>query len=526
MIGWLALGEQPFATARVLSAFLGGDSSVSVDFRLRLLAATRDFATEPTDAMPNVPFDGTLQQSLRLDRSIVGSDGFGKVSTTWGELELGNIDGRYDDLLQSYSIDGRRVIVRAGAIGRPYDRFYPVFSGTATAWTLDEDLLRISLRDNSFLLEVPASPNLYAGTGDLQGGKDLKGKRRPLCFGYVSNVSPPLVIPVELLFQVHDGRTASIPAVYDRGSLLTSSGDYPSSGALRAATIPPGQYATCAIEGLFRLGGAAVGQITADVLGDARGGIFVSSTADIIRRLLVRSTKVSDPGDLLLSSFATLNEQNANPVGYWVEPDSSQTVREVVDLLLTGVGAWGDFRRDGFFKVARFDAPVGTPAGRYAKEDIFTIQGLPLPEAISPPPWRFRVTWGWNWTVQDDVVGTVGAARIAYLAQQFRTATPTLSTLGAKIKGAHPLAQDPQPIQGYFLDAEAAAAEADRRLALYGVPRSLYRIAVGFQAYAHDLGDVVHLTYPRWDLAAGKLVTIVAMSEDPDNGQVELTVFG
>lgn len=526
MIAASAIGELPLATSRALGAFIGGAGTLSLDFRIRLLAATREFATQPTDSLANVPFDGTLQQSLRLDRSIIASDGFGKMSKTWGEIELVNADGRYDDLPQSYSIDGRRIIVKAGAVNRSYDRFYAVFDGTATGWTAEEDVLRISVRDNGYRLEVPASPNLYDGTGGLQGTADLKGKRRPLSFGYTSNVSPPLVIPVELVFQVHDGRITSIPAVYDRGSILGFAGDFLTNAAMRAASVAPGTYVSCNAEGLFRLGGAAVGQITADVQGDTGGGGFVTSTADIIRRLLQRATKVADPGDLFVMSFDTLNSQKPDPIGFWIPPDSDQTVREVLDLLLAPVGAWGDFRRDGLFKVARFDAPGNIPVARYTPVDLFAIQRLPLPEAISPPPWRFRVTWGFNWTVQDDVAGAVGAARVAYLAEQFRVATPSPGILGDQIKAAHPLAQDPEPIQGYFLDANAAQMEADRRLALYSTTRSLYQITVGLQAYSHDLGDVIHLTYPRWDLIAGRLAVIVAMSEDPDNGQVGLTVFG
>lgn len=526
MISEAAIGELAVSAVRRFGFIAGGAGSLSIDFRQRVLAATREFATEPSDSMPNTPFDGTVQQSLRLDRSIIASDGFGKMSVTWGELELINADGRYDDLPSRFSIDGRRVIVRAGTIGRPYDRFYTVFDGTATGWSVQEDMLRIAVRDNGYRLQVPASGSLYAGTGALEGGTDLVGKRRPLSFGYVSNVSPPLVIPLELVFQVHDGRVLGIPAVYDRGSLLTFAGDYPTTDAMRSAPATPGTYTTCVAEGYFRLGGSAVGQVTADVQGDATGAGFVSTTADIVRRLLKHSTTLADPGDLVTWSFDKLNTQNPNAIGYWIPPDSNQTVREVIDALLVGVGGWADFRRDGLFKIARFDAPSGPPSARYTDVEIINIDTAPLPDAVLPPPWRYRVTWGWNWTPQTDVAGAVGAARVAYLAEQFRTSAPSVSTLGAQIKAAHPLAQDPEPIAAYYLDSAAAQTEADRRLALYAATRSLYRISVGLQAYGHDIGDVVHVTYPRWDLGTGRLLTIVAMSENPDDAQVELTVFG
>jgi hypothetical protein len=476
--------------------------------------------------MANTPFDGTLQQSLRLDRTILDNDGFGKMSVTWGELELLNADGQYDELAQSYAIDGRPILIKVGTMDRPYDRFYTVFRGTATGWSIEEDVVRITLRDNGYRLEVPASPNLYAGTGGLAGGSDLTGKRKPLCFGYADNVSPPLVIPLELVYQVHDGRCQAVSAVYDRGSVLTPDGDVPTADALRAAAIAPGHFLSCVAEGYMRLGGMPVGDVTADVQGDATGGVFVSKTAGVIRRLLSRAAGIQDPGELVVSSFTDLDTLQPADVGYWVAPDSAQTVREIADLLLGGIGAWGDFRRDGLFRVARFDAPAGAPSGRYSEVEIGNIARLALPARVSPPPWRFRVAWGRNWTVQTDLAGAVGAARVAYLAQEFRTAASSYTALATQIRTTHPLAQDPDPVSSYFRLQGPASDEADRLLLLYSTTRSLYQITLGLEPYIFDIGDMIFVTYPRWDLVDGKLLRIVAMSEDPDQGQVEVTAFG
>jgi hypothetical protein len=59
-------------------------------------------------------------------------------------------------------------------------------------------------------------PNVYAGTGGVDGGADLAGKRKPLCFGNPRNVSPVLLVPSLLIYQVHDGSVAGIDNVYDQ----------------------------------------------------------------------------------------------------------------------------------------------------------------------------------------------------------------------------------------------------------------------------------------------------------------------
>jgi hypothetical protein len=59
------------------------------------------------------------------------------------------------------------------------------------------------------------STNTYAGTGGLEGGTDLKGKPKPRA-GATLNVSAPLVDSANLIYQVHDGRSATCRRVRPR----------------------------------------------------------------------------------------------------------------------------------------------------------------------------------------------------------------------------------------------------------------------------------------------------------------------
>jgi hypothetical protein len=527
MINAGVIGELPLASFRQIEGRASGAASGRISFQFTIMAASQPFVTAADDALPHLQFTGRLKKPLALNRGISSGGGYGQMSVAVGELELENSDGFFDDLIERHAIDGRRVVVKVGAVGSSYDTFKTIFDGQAQGWDVEDDVLRIALRDAGYKLQVPASATVYTGTGQLDGTTDLTGKRHPLAFGYVENITPPLVIPGELLYQVHAGPVQSILANYDRGSPLTLSADYSTVAALRAATVPAAGFATCKAQGYFRLGSLPVGTVTADVQGDATTGVYASSTVAIIRRLLARSTSIVDPSGLVEHSFAALDAAQPAEVGYYLPPDSSETVRQVFNNLLGGIGGWGDFRRDGRFFVGRLEAPEeGRATAAYTKTHILDIKRDRLPQALSPPPWRHRVTWGRAWTQQTDLSAIVNQDRVAYLAQAFRAAASADTALGARLKAAYLLAQDPEPVQAYFRREVDAQGEADRLLALYSPARSVYRITLKLQPLIHEVGDVVRVSYPRWDLHHGRLLRITDIAEDLNGRQIQLEAFG
>src|SRR6185295_1368888 len=114
----------------------------------------------------------------------------------------------------------------------PYGDYFVIFNGTAADWNIDEQVVHLTLRDFGYKLNVPAQPNIYGGTGAQDGGADLASKRKPRAFGHVLNVSPPLVVPGLLVYQVHDGPVHNVVAVYDRGVALGKGADHATYAAL------------------------------------------------------------------------------------------------------------------------------------------------------------------------------------------------------------------------------------------------------------------------------------------------------
>src|SRR5215213_7440336 len=387
-----------------------------------IYAATREFATDPTDAMASTPFYGTVQKALRVERSIVDTNGFGRITMTWGELELINADGEYDDFIENYAIDGRRIVVKIGKLGKSYNTFVTVYDGTASDWHVAEDVLRVTLRDNGYLLEKPLQPNSYTGAGGKNGSEDLAGKTKPKTFGQASNVTAQIVDPAYLTYQVHDGPINAITAVYDMGAALTPTSDYASYEAMWAAraSVAPGQFSTSLAEGYFLLGGSPFGAVTADVQGDKTEGTYVNQTHSIVRRI-VALAGILDPYGLVTASFTTVGSTQPAIVSYFAPSDSGIQVADAVADLMGGIGGWGGFRRDGLFEVGIFALPSGTPKNNYTDVDILEISREALPDGVWPPPYRYRVAYDRNWTVQErSNLASIAESRVAYLAEPYR----------------------------------------------------------------------------------------------------------
>jgi len=495
---------------------------LAVDFAYRIFVATRELVTVAADSPANQAFVGSLEQALRFRRSIVQQDGFGGFVVGQGELTVQNTDGAFDALPQSYALDGREVEVRHGRVGDRYADWFVAFKGVAADAHVDEAALTVPLQDYSFRLEAPLNANRYGGTGGADGGEDLAGKRKPRAFGFVENVAPPLVTPTSLIYQVNDGPVGAISAVYVRGMALTPGSNHASYAALAAATVSSGTFHTCLAEGFFRLNFVLEGEVTADVEGDASGAGYVETRAGIVKRIVELATDIAtDATGLYLPAFTAFEAADSAAVGWWADHNDGSSVADAIAQVI-GAAAWAGFRRDGRFEAMRFSLPSGAPVWRFDKTLVRDIRRERLPSGLTPPPWRWRVPWGRNWTVISDPAGAVSEARRAFLAEEVRYA----GAEAAAIKVDHPLALERTIGGAAYAEAAAAQAEADRLLALHRRSAAIYRMTFDLRPLVLNVGDVIEATYPRWDLAEGRLLRIVEIGEDAAAGEIEIVGFG
>jgi hypothetical protein len=262
-----------------------------------LYAATAPFISRSTDTPADQQFEAALEATIRIDRQLSdGSGGYGGWSESISELSLINADGLYDSLAATISVNGQKIrcsvgqFDSAGLVVQRYNMFEQFAILISERFNISRQHMTIFMRDPlAHLQQALVQQHTYGGTGGVDGGAEIAGKRKPFMGGYnVFNITPTLVIPEELLYQVHDGPVRFILPVRDGGVSLDLAGNFETVVALRAAaaafTIQPGTYATCLQEGYFVLGGANEKQITADVYG------FQITTAELASYLAARSS--------------------------------------------------------------------------------------------------------------------------------------------------------------------------------------------------------------------------------------------
>lgn len=505
--------------------------NIATDTASKLYLGSSEWATAPTDIPASTPFDGRLTTALQFSRSVVG-DRIG-INHTSGEatIAFANPDGVYDDYVDDYAIDGREVIVRIGRKTDAYVDHMIIFRGVGVDWSADQDTVTITVRDKSFLLTDPVQPNVYLGTGGAEGGDDLTGKRKPLSFGQVYGVPPVPVNPSLLIYQIHDhdpadGLEAVTATVYDRGTQLTAHTPVATYADLVAATMIAGNFMS-SDDGYCRLGSTPAGVIFA-IVQSYPGGSVEPRTSQVVDVILTRSGVLS--GDEI--DYGSLHEiaLGTSPIAMHISAGDAMSLANVLSNLMAGIGGWHGFDRQGKLAFRTFTAPAGDPVAYFDRDqgDIIGLGREKLPAGIWPPPWRWRVAWKRNYTVFEDFAASVTDAVKIFYREPYRLADAE----DAGVLVDHLEALDAPPVEAFFRSDTNAATEAARLLALYSAGYRLYRMTLTRRGLLLELGDVIHVTFPRFGLSGGKLMRVAAIEDRIQIGdgsevdQVEIVAFG
>ena len=159
-----------------------------------------------------------------------GAKTYGLAGVGYGTIELQNADGALDSLI-GYGFDGQTCRILIGTQGAAYSTFTAIFRGTMDQPFTGIESMRVNIRDVLQNLDVPLQTVKYAGTNSLPNGlegvaADLKGKPKPLLWGYVNDVAPPQVNTSRLIYQLscQQFRNDALPwtvSVKDQGAALT-----------------------------------------------------------------------------------------------------------------------------------------------------------------------------------------------------------------------------------------------------------------------------------------------------------------
>jgi len=504
-----------------------------IEASAKIIASDLGYRTLSTDAGGIVAYPPIIDQAFQVDNKLNLDPGNSGIGASWGTIILSNANDRFDALAGTYNSDGRDIRILTGVktfdANRQYHRdpsyasLTVMWAGVATPWFLSDNALTVPIRDPSYWLDRPYQNNVYGGTGTYDGNAALTGKSKPRTRGGttanpVANVSPVLVDPTNRIYQYTDG-PGTVVALYEGGAtVITFASD---TTNLYAGSTPAGQYRTDNSRGLFQLGSVPVRTITADVTGAFPVAGAITTFAAIARYLLTEDL-VLPPAWINLTTFTAADAAYPYTSGFFLESGDTSTGIDVLTRLLSGPGAKLLAKRDGKLAMFMLRSLVSgvVAAAAYDLSNIILIDPVQLPNTLDPPPYRFRSEYSHNHTVQSSDVNTASttAAHKQFIEQTGLLAYWSSST----ILTAYRRPNDPAPITGALLKLVDAQTVVNELGALWGVRRRLYDVTVpSFLNLSRDIGDVVSITYPMDDLAAGRLGQIVGYSfRSPDSATI------
>ena len=372
----------------------------------------------------------------------------------------------------------------------------------------DENSILIQVATKAYALDELIQTNTYAGTGGNEGGADLAGRVKPLCFGKAFNVPAVRVDSTNLVYQVHDGKINDVVAVYDRGVAL-----------VKVSVAPaPGEYQVDAPNGRFTLGSIPGGLVTADVEGRHDGTNYLTTVADIIEDIIVSYSQLSS-SEIDSASFSALNTAQSAEIGTWI--NNAATIRDVIDELLLGMGCYGHFTLSSKLKVGQFTAPAAPADFSLTQDDIEDIRRDRLADDLTPIAWRYRVAYKRNYAVQNALASGVPDAVKEFAELEYRIAADA----DASLTSTYILATDPAPQISPMNVKADADSETTRQLAIYRVPRALYTLTVKPALWTAEIGHSAFVDYPRYGLNGGAYGRVVAVDLDAERNTTELVML-
>lgn len=546
----LGHGSHPHGTLWLLETANYSDDTIR--------ASDMGYRTLSTDTPALTPYPPRVQEAFTVDVGANLDPTASAVGAAWGSISLLNNDAKYDSYVTGGWIsDGQATTILYGDktldttrgvyIDPAYSTLTPVFAGVAGPWQLTDTALTIPLRDASYWLERPLLRSTYGGAGGLDGTVALAGTLKPLAIGAsatpflgsggIQNVSPVLVDPANLVYQISDG-FADVAFLYEGGYTggITFAGDV---ADLYSGSTPSGQYRTNKANGVFQLGSTPTRAITCDVIGyqsdmdHLEAAYYVATVLCGLPLPLISGTTAIGHAPLVgaepIGAAATLRYSGG--CGFWLSPNDNPTGVDMLDRILAPASAVLVPCRDGKLRALNLAALPGSPTikAKLDYHNVVDIAPLALPVTVDPPPYRIRVGYSDNYTQQTSDIGPLATqSRKQYIATTGSVAQANSSVITAAL--ARP--NDPVIIHGSIVESTGAGARAiaagfaAQIVALWGVRRRLYSIEVPFSVgRTLDFGDVVTVTAPFDDLTGGQNGQVVGYGYKSDDDTITLKVL-
>ena len=463
---------------------------VEVDTDTPRYLCSAPYTTLPGDTPANRMYLPCIETGVSFSERL-SLDATGNPAISAGDIDVANDDGALDSWLDDVWVN-RAVRVYIGDVAWPRAQFRLVFAGVcADLHASGAARLSISLRSKLERLNTPVTEQLIGGTS---ANKD---RLKPVGFGECHNISPVLVDEGQQEFLCSSRELERIIEARSNGAPLT---------------ITPDLY-----NGRFRMTTAIYGQITASV---QFGLPYVNTVAGIIQLLATQWGTPSQrltAADMDAANLAAFGAAHPQPVGVYLSDRAN--VMSVCQQLAASVGAQLTVSSTGLLRLVKVQLPGnGAPVAiGPADWEAGSLTLKQRPEVIA----GVKLGYCRNWTVQSTLETGIPPAHAQLYGQEWLTVSARSSAVAARYR----LHGDAQQVDTLLLREADAQAEANRRLALWSAPRSVFSL----RGYAHllglELGQAVTLTAPRWGLNAGQLGQVVGLSRDWLAGRIDVEVL-
>lgn len=446
-----------------------------------LRRSTHPYRSAPTDTPALMPYPDSILTLPEFDRDM--AEVFvGTSRLSVGELTL-FLDDELMQLINTAVFGGQQVRLYCGDASWALAEFGQILVGQIEQLdAVSYDTAKLTFKDRAAIFErliqqstITAGPNA--------------GKPVPLCYGECFNVSPVLLNPVTKQYQVHSGPVSAITAVRENGQ--------------------PIPFTANLANGTFTLQNNAQGRVTADVLGAVVAGSYLTTADQLLQHIIVNMMGLAAPIGTALPTYT---------LGLYIDKDRS--VASVLDEIAASVGAAWFFNRLNQVVKSHFNGAL-TPTDTLTPDDIEDDTLLPV-RRITPAQ-SITVGYKRNWTPQADGLAGVIREQNPELATLYEKAESLVVAENGGIAAQYPDAADIN-VSTLIATAAAAQTEANRRLALASIPRTVFELSAFAAPFAMQLGQSISINYPQY-FTAGQSAVITRLTDLPGDNSVRLEVW-
>lgn len=475
--------------------------------------------------MPIIKGGLTFTESMSIDNA---------TSLSFGDLELFNLNGELDDLLDSTKFIwvNKSVKVylgdpfwRSANLTEVHDNFLCVFDGIiADIDSRSRDTINLKFRDKLQKLNTAITEEVI-GTNAGWPGQTNQAELKPLVFGEVFNISPVLINPNNLLgpeYQINTGITEAVIEIRDNGRPVYNIDTPPVTGAIvnlntGKFTLNYALYGTCtvSVQGVKNSVNLTTGALVS--------GVFNNNIANLIALIVTQYGKTDSKlsaAELDLDNLRDFATNNTAPVGIYVK--DRQNVLVICQQLADSLGAQLFMTRQGKLQLLRIGQPYddgNLAVTTISDRDILhhSLQVSNKTEVIA----GMKIDYCKNWTVQEGLLTAIPEDHKTYFAKEYLSS----SVSDTLVSTNYILEKETVPKATLLLNKINADTEAQRLLTYFKTPRLTYSFTGTSRLLGLKLGQPVTLTHNRFGLSGGKTGQVISLSPNWLKSTIEVEVL-